>query len=103
MEPIEDTDGESHVTQYGPDIWSIELYLDSLVVIAPDQEGLHDVDGQVGHNQERDHVTRFHLSLCGDTVGTSPESVHDHWSLYENLNHNQKVSEEESSLKLSIK
>ena len=93
MEPVEDTDGKSHVTQNSPDIWTIELYLDSLVVIAPDQEGLHDVDSQVSDDQESDHIPTFHLSLSRGSVGTSPESVNNHGSLYEDLHQHQEVSE----------
>ena len=68
MEPVEDTDGKSHVTQNSPDIWTIELYLDSLVVIAPDQKGLHDVDSKVGHDQESDGVPSSHSFLRGSRV-----------------------------------
>ena len=85
MEPVEDTDGKSHMTEYSPDVGTIELYFDSLVIIAPDQKGLHDVDSQVSDDQESDHIATFHLSLSRDGVGTSPESVDNHGSLYEDL------------------
>ena len=85
MEPVEDTDGKSHMTEYSPDVGTIEFYFDSLVIIAPDQKGLHDVDSKVGHDQESDHIATFHLSLSRDGVGTSPESVDNHGSLYEDL------------------
>ena len=85
MEPVEDTDGKSHMTEYSPDVGTIELYFDSLVIIAPDQKGFHDVDSKVGHDQESDHIATFHLSLSRDGVGTSPESVDNHGSLYQDL------------------
>ena len=102
VEPIEDADGEGHVTEYCPQIRSIEIYLDSLVVVAPDKEGLHDVDCEVGHYQEGDNIAALHLSLSRGAVGTSPQSIYDHRSLYQNLHQDQQVSEEESCLKLSI-
>ena len=68
MEPVEDTDGKSHVAQYCPQIWTIELYLILLVVIAPDQEGLHDVDREVGHDQESDGVPSSHSFLGSSRV-----------------------------------
>ena len=68
MEPVEDTDGKSHVTQNCPHIGTIELYLILLVVIAPDQKGLHDVDSKVGHDQESDGVPSSHSFLRGSRV-----------------------------------
>ena len=68
MEPVEDTDGKSHVTEYSPDVGTIEFYFDSLVVIAPDQKGLHDVDSKVGHDQESDGVPSSHSFLRGSRV-----------------------------------
>ena len=43
MEPVENTDGECGVAQYSPGRWAVELNLDSLVVIALDHQGLHNV------------------------------------------------------------
>ena len=54
MEPVEDADGEGHVTQHCPHVGTVELDLVLLVVVTPDQQRLHDVDRQVGHNEEGD-------------------------------------------------
>ena len=87
------------MTEDCPDIRTIELYLDSLVVIAPDEQGLHDVDGQVGHDQEGDGVPALHLSLSSDSVGTSSQTINNHWGLKQDLDYDQEVPEEELWLK----
>ena len=99
MEPVEDTDGESHVAQDCPHVRAVELYLVFLVVVAPDEEGLHDVDGQVGHDEEGDCVPPSHLPLSSRRVGAAPQPVHYHRGLDENLDQHQQVAEEEIKFK----
>ena len=98
MKSIEYADGQSHVTQNCPDIWAIEVNLWRLIIVTPDQESLHDVHGQVPHNQEGDGIPSLHQSLVMNRVGASPQAVHNHWSLNQDLNDDQKIAEEELSV-----
>ena len=54
MEPVEDAEWEGHVAQHCPLVGTVEFDLVLLVVVTPDQQRLHDVDRQVGHNEEGD-------------------------------------------------
>ena len=100
MKPVEDADRQGHVTQHCPHIRTIEIYLVALVVIAPNQQCLHRIHCKVDHNQEGDGVPALHLSLGHSTVATSSQAINYHWSLNQDLDDNQKVSEEKYRLKL---
>ena len=60
MKPVENTDWQSDMTENSPHFWSIELNLGCLVVMAPDQQGLHDVDSQVSNYHEGDCISSSH-------------------------------------------
>ena len=46
-----------------------------LVLVASDEEGLHDVDGQVDHDQEGEGVAAPHQLLVLDGVTAPPADV----------------------------
>ena len=99
MKSVEYTNGQSHVAQDCPHVGAIKVNLWGLVIVTPDQEGLHDVHGQVPHDQEGDRVPSLHQSLVMNRVRASPEAVNNHWSLNQDLNDDQKVAEEELRIK----